>query len=58
ATAVMGAKPLKPYTGSLPEEGPFKVIVKGLDKSVTQRDLGYFFWDRDCECENVAGAQG
>lgn len=31
-----------------------QVIVKGLDKSVTQRDLGYFFWDRDCECEGVA----
>ena len=21
---------------------------------MTQRDLGYFFWDRDCECEGVA----
>lgn len=53
AAAAMGAKPLKPYTGPLPEEGPYKVIVRGLDKSVTQRDLGYFFWDRDCECEGV-----
>jgi len=51
--SVMGAKPLKPYTGPLPDEPPFKIIVKGLDKSVTQRDLGYFFWDRDCECESV-----
>eukprot|EP00913_Durusdinium_trenchii_P022231 g20890.t1 len=49
AAAMMAAKPLKPYTGPLPEEGPFKVIVRGLDKS----ELGYFFWDRDCECEQV-----
>lgn len=52
-STVMGAKPLKPYVGPLPDEPPFKVIVKGLDKSVNQRDLGYFFWDRDCECKEV-----
>jgi len=48
-----GAKPLNPYTGPLSDDPPYKVIVKALDKSVTQRELGYFFWDRDCECLDV-----
>jgi len=53
ANAAVGAKPLKPYTGPIPDEGPFKVVCRGLDKAVTQSDLGYFFWDRDCECKDV-----
>eukprot|EP00933_Yihiella_yeosuensis_P044644 TRINITY_DN39902_c0_g1_i1.p1 TRINITY_DN39902_c0_g1~~TRINITY_DN39902_c0_g1_i1.p1 ORF type:complete len:802 (-),score=214.90 TRINITY_DN39902_c0_g1_i1:294-2699(-) len=51
--AAPGAKPLVPYTGPLPEEGPFKVIIRGLDKTVNRRDLGYFFWDRDCQVKEV-----
>eukprot|EP00931_Biecheleriopsis_adriatica_P067822 TRINITY_DN41890_c0_g1_i1.p1 TRINITY_DN41890_c0_g1~~TRINITY_DN41890_c0_g1_i1.p1 ORF type:complete len:817 (-),score=193.94 TRINITY_DN41890_c0_g1_i1:58-2298(-) len=53
SAAQMAAKPLKPYTGPLPDAPPYKVIVRGLDKSVTERDLGYFFWDRDCECTEI-----
>jgi 8-oxo-dGTP pyrophosphatase MutT (NUDIX family) len=53
SSAVSGARPLKPFEGSLPEEGPFKVMIRGLDKSVTLDDLGYFFWDRECQVKDV-----
>lgn len=52
-TSSPGAKPLKPYTGPLPDEPPFKVIIRGLDKSVTRSDIGYFFWDRDCQVADI-----
>ncbi|CAD7953843.1 unnamed protein product [Amoebophrya sp. A25] len=42
------------YTGPLPEEGPFKCICRNLDRNVTDNDLGYFFWDRDCEPKYLA----
>mmetsp|Transcript_63128 Transcript_63128/g.113618 ORF Transcript_63128/g.113618 Transcript_63128/m.113618 type:complete len:817 (-) Transcript_63128:118-2568(-) len=48
-----GAKALKPYDGPMPDEPPYKVIIKGLDKNVDRRDLGYFFWDRDCQVKEV-----
>jgi len=52
-TSMAGARPLKPFEGALPEEGPFKIIIRGLDKSVTRDDLGYFFWDRECQVKDV-----
>lgn len=48
-----GARPLKPYDGPLPEAPPFKVIIRSLDKSVTRDDLGYFFWDRECQVKDI-----
>lgn len=53
APGAPGARPLKPYEGPLPEEGPWKVHIRGLDKSVTRDDLGYFFWDRECQVKDV-----
>lgn len=48
-----GVKPLKEYDGPLPEEGPFKVFCRGLDRTVTRDCLGYFFWDRACLVHDV-----
>eukprot|EP00929_Paragymnodinium_shiwhaense_P025883 TRINITY_DN15547_c0_g1_i3.p1 TRINITY_DN15547_c0_g1~~TRINITY_DN15547_c0_g1_i3.p1 ORF type:complete len:624 (+),score=140.08 TRINITY_DN15547_c0_g1_i3:119-1990(+) len=46
-------KPLKEYDGPLPDEGPHQCRVRGLDRTVTRDDLGYFFWDRDCAVLDV-----
>jgi len=51
--AAPGAKPLKAYDGPLPEAPPWQVRVKGLDKLVSRDDIGYFFWDRDCQVKDV-----
>lgn len=48
-----GAKPLKEYTGPLPEAPPYICKARGLDRSVTRDDIGYFFWDRACQVEDV-----
>jgi len=52
-SAVSGARPLIPFEGALPQEPPFKIFLRGLDKSVTQDDIGYFFWDRECQVKDV-----
>eukprot|EP00928_Gymnodinium_smaydae_P071012 TRINITY_DN5470_c0_g1_i2.p1 TRINITY_DN5470_c0_g1~~TRINITY_DN5470_c0_g1_i2.p1 ORF type:complete len:732 (+),score=183.10 TRINITY_DN5470_c0_g1_i2:73-2268(+) len=51
--ATPGARALTPYTGPLPDEPPFKIVIRGLDKSVTRDDVGYFFWDRECQVKDV-----
>jgi len=51
--AAPGARPLKEYDGPLPEDGPYVIRCRGLDRSVTKDDLGYFFWDRDCQVSDV-----
>eukprot|EP00927_Polykrikos_kofoidii_P039014 TRINITY_DN33454_c0_g1_i1.p1 TRINITY_DN33454_c0_g1~~TRINITY_DN33454_c0_g1_i1.p1 ORF type:complete len:787 (+),score=197.12 TRINITY_DN33454_c0_g1_i1:104-2464(+) len=51
--AAPGAKPMKEYDGELPEEGPWHARCRGLDRSVTRSDLGYFFWDRNCAVADV-----
>jgi len=48
-----GVRPLQEYTGELPEEGPFKIMVSGLDRTVDKDALGYFFWDRACTVKDV-----
>jgi len=48
-----GVRPLQEYTGELPEEGPFKIMVSGLDRTVDKDALGYFFWDRACMVKDV-----
>jgi len=45
--------PMQEYTGPLPEEGPWMARIRHLDRSVTKDDLGYFFWDRDCQVSDV-----
>lgn len=48
-----GVRPLKPYSGPLPSEGPFKVCIRGLDRTVDRDDLGYFFHERRCQVSDV-----
>jgi len=52
AEAPPGA-PLQEYTGVLPDEPPFQCRCRGLDRSVTRDDIGYFFWDRNCQVRDV-----
>eukprot|EP00746_Dinoflagellata_sp_MGD_P066460 gnl/MRDRNA2_/MRDRNA2_27538_c0_seq1.p1 gnl/MRDRNA2_/MRDRNA2_27538_c0~~gnl/MRDRNA2_/MRDRNA2_27538_c0_seq1.p1 ORF type:complete len:821 (-),score=192.10 gnl/MRDRNA2_/MRDRNA2_27538_c0_seq1:154-2616(-) len=47
------AKVLKPYEGELPEEGPYQVRISGLDRNVDRDEIGYFFWERACEVQEV-----
>jgi len=51
---VPGIRPLKEYDGPLPDEAPFLCRCRGLDKKITKDDLGYFFWDRDCQVQDVS----
>jgi len=51
--AVPGQRPLQQFDGKLPEEGPWQCRCRGLDRSVTRDDLGYFFWDRNCQVHDV-----
>ncbi|CAD7932841.1 unnamed protein product [Amoebophrya sp. A120] len=37
------------YSGPLPKSPPYKCVCRNLDRTVTDNDLGYFFWDRECE---------
>lgn len=48
-----GARPLKEYDGPLPNEPPFNVRCRGLDRAIQKNDLGYFFWDRNCTVSEV-----
>lgn len=54
AEVAPGAKPLKEYTGPLPEAPPYQCRCRGLDRSVTKDDIGYFFWERACEVCDVS----
>jgi len=49
----LGARPLKEFDGELPDEGPFQCRCRGLDREVKRDDLGYFFWDRNCDVLEV-----
>mmetsp|Transcript_19019 Transcript_19019/g.44370 ORF Transcript_19019/g.44370 Transcript_19019/m.44370 type:complete len:698 (+) Transcript_19019:86-2179(+) len=51
---VPGIRALKEYDGPLPDEAPFLCRCRGLDKKITKDDLGYFFWDRDCQVQDVS----
>mmetsp|Transcript_38882 Transcript_38882/g.91549 ORF Transcript_38882/g.91549 Transcript_38882/m.91549 type:complete len:670 (+) Transcript_38882:112-2121(+) len=52
--ADVGLRPLTAYEGPLPDEPPFLCKCRGLDKKITKDDLGYFFWDRDCQVHDVS----
>lgn len=51
--AAPGARPLEAYDGPLPEEPPFKCMVRNLDRTVDRDLLGYFFYDRACLVHDV-----